>query len=175
LRIFTHTLRVRNRAQSHNQLSKGNKKLDLLFSIGLFSSLIIYSVSFVPYLILLMIDYEDKLSRTLHLYGRVFILINSCLNPILYGATNETFKNGYKNLLNLIVNRKEYEYSLELKQKKNQQKKELEENMKKNNLKQIKKFQDFEETKALDFKSINMNDIEKVEDELNELFLIKKI
>ena len=47
--------------------------------------------------------------------------------------------------------------------------------MKKNNLKQIKKFQDFEETKALDFKSINMNDIEKVEDELNELFLIKKI
>jgi heme/copper-type cytochrome/quinol oxidase subunit 3 len=76
--VFTHTLRVKKRAHSHNQFNRENKNLDLSFSIGLFSSLFLYSVSFIPYLILLIIDYEDKLSRTLHLYGRVFILINSC-------------------------------------------------------------------------------------------------
>ena len=110
LRIFTHTIRVRQRAQNHNQLNR-RSKIDLTFSIGLFSSLIIFSVTFVPYFILLIVDYEDKLPRAFHLYGLIFIRINSCLNPILYGTTNTTFKDGYKNFLNLIFNKNEYEYS----------------------------------------------------------------
>jgi hypothetical protein len=114
---------------SHDQFNR-ETKLDLKFSIGLFSSLIIFSVSFVPCFIFVLFDSEEKLPRAFHLYGRVFILINSCLNPILYGTTNETFKNGYKNFLNSIFNRKEYMYSLELKQKRTQIKIELIERMK---------------------------------------------
>ena len=115
LRILTKTIRTRQRAHSHNQFNR-ETKLDLTFSIGLFSSLIIFSVTFVPYFILLIVDYEDKLPRAFHLYGLIFIRINSCLNPILYGTTNKTFENGYKNFLNLILNKKE---NMEIKTSKN--------------------------------------------------------
>jgi hypothetical protein len=158
LRIFTQTIRVRQRAQNHNQFNRRGK-LDLTFSIGLFSSLIIFSVTFVPYFILLIVDYEDKLPRAFHLYGLIFIRINSCLNPILYGTTNKTFENGYKNFLNFIFNKNEYEYSLEIKQKKIQKAKELEEQKIKLNERQIKQKENVDEMekKNLEMKKLLQN------------------
>jgi hypothetical protein len=180
LRILTKTIRTRQRAHSHNQFNR-ETKLDLTFSIGLFSSLIIFSVSFVPCFILVIFDYEEKLPRAFHLYGRVFILLNSCLNPILYGTTNETFKNGYKNFLNSIFNRKEYEYSLELKQKRTQIKIELLEKMKtkqkeklEEKLLEIKKnLLNAEEIFYLEEKMLETIIEEKTEDDLKEKFIRK--
>jgi len=178
LRIFTHTIRVRQRAQNHNQLNR-RSKIDLTFSIGLFSSLIIFSVTFVPYFILLIVDYEDKLPRAFHLYGLIFIRINSCLNPILYGTTNTTFKDGYKNFLNLIFNKNEYEYSLEIKQKKIQRAKELEEQKKIKLIeRQINQKENEMEKKNLEMKKLLQNCEEIVESksiiDLEKEILIQK-
>ena len=65
-----------------------------------------------------MIDYKDTLPAVYHLYGLVLMRINSCLNPLLYGLTNTLFKKGFKNIYFLLFNRKEYSFSIEVKEKK---------------------------------------------------------
>jgi len=64
-----------------------------------------------------MIDHNDTLPVAYHLYGFAFMRINSCLNPLLYGLTNTIFKKGFQNIYFLLFNRKEYSFSIEVKEK----------------------------------------------------------
>jgi len=65
-----------------------------------------------------MIDYKDTLPAAYHLYGLVLMRINSCLNPLLYGLTNTLFKKGFKNIYFLLFDRKQYSFSIEVKERK---------------------------------------------------------
>jgi len=93
---------------------------------------------------ILIFDHEDRLPRAFHLFSLVFIRINSCLNPILYGATNSTFKEGYDNFWNLLFKRSKYEFSLEIKKKKIQKDKDMEEQMESRRLKKQEKLKNLE-------------------------------
>ena len=103
LQIFSKTFQSRLRASSYNYFKK--KKLDTSIKIskGLFASFILVVITVLPYGILIMIDFEDKLPRSFHLYTMLFARINSSLNPILYGITNPLFRYGYKNFLRVIT------------------------------------------------------------------------
>ena len=165
LRIFSETIKARQSVRRREQSQARHHRLDLSFSIGLFSSLTLFSLSFVPFCILLIVDYEDKLSRIFHLYGLLFVRINSCLNPVLYRVTNSKFKQGFNNFFNLLFNRNEYEYSLDIKQKKLQLAKDMEEIQLKNSIKKLQKRNDQEK---IDLLKKNFNDIIVLEGNVEE-------
>jgi len=114
VRIFIFIINAKLRAQSQNRIKH---KTDLKISIGLFSSIMLFVITYVPFSIIVMIDHEDILPAAYHLYGFAFMRINSCLNPLLYGLTNTVFKKGYQNIYFLLFNRKEYSFSIEVKEK----------------------------------------------------------
>jgi len=114
VKIFICIIDSKQRAQSQNRIKH---KIDLKFSIGLFSSIILFVITYVPFSIIVMIDHNDTLPVAYHLYGFAFMRINSCLNPLLYGLTNTIFKKGFKNIYFLLFNRKEYSFSIEVKEK----------------------------------------------------------
>ena len=116
IRIFIYTIKAKKRAITYKKIQK--HKFDLKFSIGLFLSIILFVFTYIPFSIILMIDYKDTLPAVYHLYGLVLMRINSCLNPLLYGLTNTLFKKGFKNIYFLLFNRKEYSFSIEVKEKK---------------------------------------------------------
>ena len=115
IRIFIYTIKAKKRAITYKKIQE--KRIDLKFSIGLFSSIILFVFTYIPFSIILMIDYKDTLPAVYHLYGLVLMRINSCLNPLLYGLTNTLFKKGFKNIYFLLFNRKEYSF-IEVKEKK---------------------------------------------------------
>jgi len=118
IRIFISTVQVRIRAQRHNRLEQKKARNNYTFSIGLFASLFLFTSTFIPYSIMLLVDYEDKFHRVFHAYGLVLMRINSCLNPVLYYFTNTMFKKGFKNFYFLLFDRKEYSFSIVKKEKK---------------------------------------------------------
>jgi uncharacterized membrane protein len=116
IRIFIYTIKAKKRAITFKKIQE--KRIDLKFSIGLFSSIILFVFTYIPFSTILMIDYKDTLPAVYHLYGLVLMRINSCLNPLLYGLTSTLFKKGFKNIYFLLFNRKEYSFSIEVKEKK---------------------------------------------------------
>ncbi len=114
VKIFICIIDSKQRAQPQNRIKH---KIDLKFSIGLFSSILLFVITYVPFSIIVMIDHEDILPAAYHLYGFAFMRINSCLNPLLYGLTNTVFKKGYQNIYFLLFNRKEYSFSIVKKEK----------------------------------------------------------
>jgi hypothetical protein len=116
IKIFIHTIEAKQRAITHQKFQK--HKIDLKFSIGLFLSILLFVFTYVPFAIILMIDYNDTLPAAYHLYGLVLMRINSCLNPLLYGLTNTVFRKGFQNIYFLLFNRKQYSFSIEVKEKK---------------------------------------------------------
>ncbi len=116
LKIFIHITQAKQRAQTHKLIQKN--QIDFKFSMGLFLSILLYICTIVPYSIVAMIDYKDTLPAAYHLYGLVLMRINSCLNPLLYGLTNTLFKKGFKNIYFLLFDRKQYSFSIEVKERK---------------------------------------------------------
>jgi len=117
IRIFISTVQAKRRAISHNQLKQKKAKIDYKFSVGLFASLFLFTCTLIPYSIMLIVDYEDKLHKVFHMYGLVLMRINSCLNPVLYFLTNPMFRKGYKNFYYFLFNRKKYSFSIVKKEK----------------------------------------------------------
>jgi hypothetical protein len=116
IRIFIYTFKAKRRAITYKKIQE--HKIDLKFSIGLFSSILLFVFTYIPFSIILMIDYKDTLPAAYHLYGLVLMRINSCLNPLLYGLTNTLFKKGFKNIYFLLFDRKQYSFSIEVKERK---------------------------------------------------------
>ncbi len=112
LKIFKTTYDARKRALTQDFVTKKKVKLSLSFSKGMFASYFCFMIAFLPYGIILILDFDNSLPRYIHMLGYIVIKFNSVLNSILYGTTCELFLKGYKNFLNLIFNKKEYSYSL---------------------------------------------------------------
>ncbi len=89
-----HTIKAKRRAITYKKIQE--HKINLKFSIGLFSSILLFVFTYIPFSIILMIDYKDTLPAAYHLYGLVLMRTNSCLNPLLYGLTNTLFNNNKK-------------------------------------------------------------------------------
>jgi len=111
-KIFKTTYDARKRALTQDFVTNKKVKLSLSFSRGMFASFFFFMIAFLPYGIILILDFDNSLPRYIHMSGYILVKFNSILNSILYGTTCELFWKGYKNFLNLIFNKKEYSYSL---------------------------------------------------------------
>jgi hypothetical protein len=111
-KIFKFTYDAKKRALTQDFVTNKKVKLSLSFSKGMFASYFCFMIAFLPYGIILILDFDNSLPRYIHMLGYILIKFNSVLNSILYGTTCGLFWKGYKNFLNLIFNKKEYSYSL---------------------------------------------------------------
>jgi len=111
-KIFKTTYDAKKRALTKDFVTNKKVKLSLSFSKGMFASYFFFMIAFLPYGIIVILDFDNSLPRYIHMLGYIVIKFNSVLNSILYGTTCELFWKGYKNFLNLIFNKKEYSYSL---------------------------------------------------------------
>lgn len=81
----------------HNSLSRS-----IRIAKGLFASFMLFTLCWLPYGIIVMSDYRDKLPRTAHMFSMTVAHLNSALNPVLYGVFNPAFRRGYKLMFDLI-------------------------------------------------------------------------
>ena len=49
-----------------------------------------------------MSDFQDRYSRSVHLFTVLVAHLNSALNPVLYAVSNPLFRRGYKNFTHRI-------------------------------------------------------------------------
>ena len=104
LKIYLHVLRSARQVQSTaNSMSMSLK--ERMISMRLSRTLFIIFVTFVtcwtPYALIIAIDVDDRLPIELHATTVLVAHINSCVNCILYGATNRQFRKGYIKFLRL--------------------------------------------------------------------------
>jgi len=111
-KIFKTTYDAKKRALTQDFVTNKKVKLSLSFSKGMFASYFFFMIAFLPYGLLAIIDFDNRLPRYIHMLAYILVKFNSLLNSILYGTTCELFWKGYKNFLNLMFNKKEYSYSL---------------------------------------------------------------
>lgn len=97
MRIFLFSYKSKNKA---NSLSSDVQSIRL--AQCLFTSFMLFTVCWLPYGIIVMVDYDDKLPRSAVMFTMTFAHLNSSLNPILYAIFNSSFRRGYVNLFNRI-------------------------------------------------------------------------
>ncbi|XP_064608144.1 melatonin receptor type 1B-like [Liolophura sinensis] len=92
------TRKIRDTQEQHMNLPKKGKN-DLKFVRTLFIIFLIFSVCWMPYVIVVLYDKHDRLSSDVHTYVVLLAHINSSMNSVLYGITNRHFRMAYKRLL----------------------------------------------------------------------------
>ena len=104
IKIFIHAIQARQRVMTRSRINE--LKRSLLISKGLFGSYVLFTICWLPYALVIMIDFEDNLPREYYVVTMLLAVLNSTLNPIFYGLTNPKFKHGYRNVVSLILYRK---------------------------------------------------------------------
>ncbi|CAF0992446.1 unnamed protein product [Brachionus calyciflorus] len=104
VRIFVFAKNSRKKVMN---LSKENKKKGFNKSVklakGLFCSFMLFTACWLPYGLIVMTDFHDRLSRAAHMFPIAIAHFNSTLNPIFFGISNRHFKNGYKKFISLVL------------------------------------------------------------------------
>lgn len=95
-RIFYFSHKSKNRSNSSNTVNS------LRLAKGLFVSFILYTICWLPYGLVLLIDFEDRFPRSVLMFSMTLGHLNSALNPIIYFYFNSAFRQGCVNLFNKI-------------------------------------------------------------------------
>nr|QVK45856.1 G protein-coupled receptor [Proales similis] len=99
LKIFMFASKIKNRvAGSH----KSDLKRSLKIAKGLFASFMLFTVCWLPYGMIVMLDYADRLPSAVHAFAMLVAHLNSSLNPLLYAIFNPSFQRGYKTFLSIL-------------------------------------------------------------------------
>ena len=115
LRIYLHVrasrLRVRRQKdillsptsekQTKTIPSRRNKSVHL--ALMLFISFSVFAVCWAPYAILVVVDFADTLPMPLYLYILMLAHLHSSANWLVYAATNQHFRCGYRLAFSLIT------------------------------------------------------------------------
>ncbi|XP_056418763.1 G-protein coupled receptor 84 [Hyla sarda] len=64
-----------------------------------------FVISYIPFLLLNIFDAKNAAPHVLHMIAANLTWLNSCINPILYAAMNRQFRDAYKRVLYLILNK----------------------------------------------------------------------
>ncbi|XP_066440397.1 G-protein coupled receptor 84-like [Eleutherodactylus coqui] len=64
-----------------------------------------FVISYIPFLLLNIFDAKNAAPQVLHMIAANLTWLNSCINPILYAAMNRQFRDGYKRVVLLIINK----------------------------------------------------------------------
>lgn len=96
--IYSYKSRIKvSRSLSVKIQSSERKSLRL--AQGLFASFMLFVVCWLPYGLVVMTDYADRLPRSAIMFTMAVAHLNSSLNFILYALFNSSFRRGYKVLL----------------------------------------------------------------------------
>lgn len=79
-----------------------NTKKSLRLAKVLFASFMLYTICWMPYGLVVLINFDDQYSRTAIMYLMALGHLNSSLNPIIYFYFNSAFRHGCLNLFNKI-------------------------------------------------------------------------
>ena len=93
MKIFIFTYKSRNNSMS----SSVSKSIRLAES--LFASFMLFAICWMPYGLVVLIDFQDKLPRSVMMFSMALGHLNSSLNPIFYFVFNSAFRRGFVNLL----------------------------------------------------------------------------
>ena len=96
LRIFIFTYKSRNTSIS----SSASKSIRLAKS--LFASFMLFAICWMPYGLVVMIDFQDKLPRSVIMFTMTLGHFNSSLNPIFYLIFNSDFRRGCVNFFSKV-------------------------------------------------------------------------
>ncbi|XP_044129567.1 G-protein coupled receptor 84-like [Bufo gargarizans] len=64
-----------------------------------------FVVSYIPFLLLNIFDAKNAAPQVLHMIAANLTWLNSCINPILYAAMNRQFRESYRRVFSLIINK----------------------------------------------------------------------
>ena len=94
LKIFLF-VRAQRKKISTNENSQSRSNRSVRLALTLFIIYVVFLCCWSPYMLVIFIDMSDTYS--VDIYGTVAMLalLNSCVNTIIYGATNRNFRNGY--------------------------------------------------------------------------------
>ena len=98
IKIFIYAVRVKSKVNTNAD----RYKITLRIAKGLFTSYIIFALCWLPYGLIVMTDFDNKLPRSAHMYSMLLAHLNSSLNPIVYAISNPLFQTGYKNLFKIL-------------------------------------------------------------------------
>lgn len=104
--IFVYVHKRQNQLVTYQQarlILDQNKSFRI--AVGLFASFMLFTICWLPYGIIVMIDYQDRLPRNAVMFTMSLAHLNSCMNPIWYALFNPTFRMGYRNLYSKIFSR----------------------------------------------------------------------
>jgi hypothetical protein len=62
---------------------------------SLFGSFLLFATCWMPYGLIVMLDYSDRLPRTALMFATGIAHFNSALNPILYTIFNQSFRHAF--------------------------------------------------------------------------------
>jgi hypothetical protein len=100
-RIFFFAKKSRTRVAAHSQKKRDmNSSLRLVKS--LFASFMLFTVCWLPYGLIVMLDFADKLPPSAVGFSMTIAHLNSSLNPILYAKFNLEFRKGCFNMFKLL-------------------------------------------------------------------------
>ncbi|KAM8977572.1 G-protein coupled receptor 84 [Pelodytes ibericus] len=66
---------------------------------------IFFVVSYIPFLLLNILDAKNKAPQMLHMIAANLTWLNSCINPILYAAMNRQFRDAYGRVVSLTMDK----------------------------------------------------------------------
>ena len=95
-KIYIFTQKSKNRSNS----SGLNRSIHLAKTF--FASFMVYSICWMPFGIVLLLDFDSKLPKSVVVYSIALAILNSSLNPIIYAIFNSNFRNSFVNLFKKI-------------------------------------------------------------------------
>ena len=92
--------------QTKQQSKKGREKVhEIKLAKTLFLVFIAFCLCWTPYGVLVLVDVHNKAQKAVYLFAILMAHTSSTLNFLIYGITNQRFRQGYKYFLQRIVGR----------------------------------------------------------------------
>ena len=101
VKIFLHVRKSKLRVLNALQTSEQSQSVRLARS--LFIIFVVFAVCWTPYAFIVVLDYKDTWPREWHIFSILIAHTNSSLNSVLYGVTNNKFREAYKRLLAIVT------------------------------------------------------------------------
>ncbi|ELU11617.1 hypothetical protein CAPTEDRAFT_137001 [Capitella teleta] len=117
VRIYRHVTLVKKRIGQQQQADAPGKNMSqpskdklrndaIRLAKTLFIIFIVFAVCWMPYSVLVLIDYDDRFPHEVHLYALLLAHLHATADPIVYGITNKHFQDGYRKLLYVLTCKK---------------------------------------------------------------------
>ena len=102
LKIFLFVRSSKKKVAGTEGKVKKERRESMRLARSLFIIFVVFAVCWTPYAIIVSLDHRDVFAREFHIFSILLAHTNSSLNSILYGLTNQHFRQGYLKLLFMV-------------------------------------------------------------------------